>query len=171
MKTRLAVALITCIAIAAFAQTLASDFGSKKTINHSHGVITFPYDKLQQTKNVCGDAGDGVCVNKYAKTLTHYTTVAAYPTLFIPETVVWDGGAGCAKHTLTEYPLVTGRVADAGRPIYCQFTTPYEALDAGVYTIFREIDGGFGLSQCAKVASVPSTPWPAFCTVQGGVKP
>ena len=169
MKTRLAVALITCIAIAAFAQTIASDEGSKTIINHAEGVITFPFDKLQQTRNVCGDAGAGVCVNKYSKTLMHYTTVAAYPTLFIPETIAFD--AGCQKHQMVEYPLVTARASDAGRAIFCNFDVPYESLDAGNTKIFRSLDGGYTLSLCPAVVALPATPWPAFCFVQGGVKP
>lgn len=152
---KIGIVAVTLIAAVVFAQSLATDFGSKTPVNHSAGVVTFPFEKLQVGKT---DGG-------YSRMINHYTTIATYPTTFVPTiTIFHDGGAECYKYTMANTSSIPGM--DSTKPLYCHFTVPFASLDAGVLTIFKALDGGYGLSQCNKTTPVPADAWPAFCTVQ-----
>ncbi len=152
------VVLLACFAGAAVVTGLATDNGGQ-VMNHSQGQVIFPFSKLKTASS--------------AKTVPFYTTAAIWPTTFVPETIVWDAGLGCVKRTLTETPL-TGTPSgfnSSATPLYCEITVPFESLDAGTHTIFRALDGGFGVSTCASAATVPATAWSALCHRQAGISP
>lgn len=162
--------LVACVltyAAISYAQNVASDKGGSDIINHNNGVMTFKIDKLNVTKCVANSDG-GACLNVFGKAVNYFTTAALYPTKFTPETIVWD--AGCQKHTLTmDTAISTGLTA--GNPLHCIIDVPFQALDAGVFTVYRALDGGYGVSQCPANAAIPSTTWPAYCAIQNGRPP
>lgn len=158
MKTRigLVAAVILLYAIASYAQALSSDKGSQEIKNHSVGVIVFDGNKLDGQK----------AAGTYAPAVNLYTSMAIYPTTFRPVVATFDGG--CNKIPLEERPLITGLsgITSATQPVYCDFEMPYSILDAGIFTVFRNLDGGFAVSQCPAVATINQTAFPAFCHIQ-----
>lgn len=170
MKKRIGLiaALVIAFTGVVYAQNVSTDYGGKDVINHSNGVLIMPYNKMLNSKNVCTnnpDAGVPLCSNYLPYAIGYYTTVAEYPTSFQPTVSKFD--AGCQKHQLAENPLIPGLSGRTdGGPVFCSFEIPFSVLDAGVYTFYRETDGGFGLSQCPAIATIGTTSFPAFCNVQ-----
>lgn len=157
-KLGLAVAALMLVASAAIAvvtSTYATDDGGT-AINHSQGHIIFPYSKLRTATS--------------AKTPTLYTTAAAWPTTFVPESVAFDGG--CQMHTLTETPYTgtpSGRTA--GYPTYCIIDVLTTSVTAGGPYVYKSSDGGYGVGLCPAYSAMPTTALPAFCYRQAGINP
>ena len=148
-------------------QNMATDFGAKDVVNHSNGQIVFPLDKLINSRNVCGFDGGTACDNLYNKTVNYYTTVAAYPTMFVPTVATFD--AGCNQIQLREYSPITGQVPNGA--LFCNIERPNTILDAGVFTIVANADGGYSVSQCPAYTNIGQTAFPAFCFEQLGARP
>lgn len=161
---KLGLAVVVLFALAVYAQSVATDNGSKTIINHSNGELVFPYDDLA----FCRTSGN------YSKCLNYYTARASYPTQFIPKQANGNSAAaafdaGCQKYSLVEDAVKTGRVA--GRAMSCTISVPFTHLDAGVYTFFNETDGGYAVSQCPSIAALNTTAWLGYCIVQAGNHP
>lgn len=172
------VALIGLVGMFAYAQNVATDYNGPGTvnpiINHSSGVIAFPYDKLQRTRSINVSDG-GVSVNRYSSTLNYYATLASYPTTFVPlqtngNSLAAAYDAGCQIYQMIETTTaVSGQ--KAAKPAYCMFDRPIWTADAGVVNVFKADDGGYGISQCPSLTALATSPWPAFCFVQNGAAP
>lgn len=162
-KLALAVAtLFALTAVAVIGTDLASDYGSKTPINHSAGVVTFDYSKLQAAKNICVQDGGTTCVNRYAGTIKNYTTIASYPTRFrVTDRSAYD--AGSQSYDLVENPYkVQGRVT--GGSFYCAFD---KNSGNTALTVLKIADGGYGITTTSDPAGLE---WTSFCFAQNGVE-
>jgi hypothetical protein len=159
---KIAIAVLLVAAMTVYAQTMASDYAAHgNIINHSNGVVTFPFNTLQRAK-CATNADGGACLNKYSGAVSSYTVLAQYPVNFqVNPLPVFDGG--CQQNDLIEVSPVTARVA--GKPFMCDIDVPFANLDAGTFQIFKNWDGGYGLSTCPYKIAIDTTPWPGFCTV------
>ena len=161
-------AIVAFIASLAYAQSVSTDWGSKTAVNHSAGVLTYDFGKLQTAKCVANPDGGSTCVNKYSATLNYHTSAAVWPTTFVPYTNFYD--AGCQRVNLAETPTpISPRVV--GKALFCQIDRPINAADAGTVSVFKHIDGGYVAEVCPSYAAISSEPWPALCTMQNGPIP